>query len=54
MPQSQLEYIALNAELAKQWPTITKTKASLPDADEWAKVEDKKELLDRRGESDGS
>ena len=54
VPQSQLEYIALNAELAKQWPTITRTRASLPDADEWAKVEDKKELLDRRGESDGS
>ncbi|MCZ7560227.1 MAG: ferredoxin family protein [Burkholderiaceae bacterium] len=54
VPQSQLEYIGLNAELAKKWPTITKTKAALPDADEWAKVEDKKELLDERGENDES
>ena len=52
VPQSQLDYIALNAEFAKHWPTITKTKAALPEADQWAKVEDKKALLDRRGEND--
>jgi len=27
--------IQLNAELAKKWPSITKRKAALPDADEW-------------------
>ncbi len=48
LPQSQLDYIALNAELARQWPTITKTRASPPEADEWAKVQDKKAMLDRR------
>ena len=35
VPQSQLDYIALNAELARRWPTITKTKAALPEAEEW-------------------
>lgn len=54
VPQSQLEYIGLNAELAKNWPAITKTRAALPDADEWAKVEEKREMLDRRGEDDES
>ncbi len=27
--------IPLNAELAKNWPSITKRKEPLPDADEW-------------------
>ncbi len=52
VPQSQLEYIALNAELARRWPVITRTRSALPDAAEWAQVEDKKALLDRRGEDD--
>ncbi|MCL4774821.1 MAG: DUF3470 domain-containing protein, partial [Burkholderiaceae bacterium] len=47
-------YIELNAELARKWPTITKTRAALPDADDWAKVDDKKALLDKRGENDES
>jgi ferredoxin len=28
-------YIQLNADLAKTWPSITKRKAALPDADAW-------------------
>jgi ferredoxin len=52
VPQSQLDYIALNAEMARRWPTITKTKAALPEAQSWAKVDDKRELLDRRGENE--
>lgn len=35
VPGDQQQYIALNAELAKSWPSITKRKAPLPDADEW-------------------
>ncbi|MFN7695584.1 MAG: DUF3470 domain-containing protein [Burkholderiales bacterium] len=27
--------IKLNGELAKKWPSITKRKAPLPDADDW-------------------
>ena len=33
--------IKLNAELAVRWPSITKRKAALPDADEWKDVKDK-------------
>lgn len=33
VPDSQQEYIALNADLAKKWPTISAKKAALPDAD---------------------
>ncbi|MBK1687962.1 ferredoxin FdxA [Rubrivivax gelatinosus] len=35
VPSDQLQFIQLNAELAKTWPSITKRKGSLPDADEW-------------------
>ena len=46
MPQDQQKFIPLNAELAKGWPSITKRKAALPDADEWADKKDKlSELL---------
>lgn len=34
VPADQQEYIALNARLAKVWPTITAKKDALPDADE--------------------
>ncbi|MCZ2440947.1 MAG: ferredoxin family protein [Burkholderiales bacterium] len=35
VPGDQLGYIDLNAELAKKWPTITKRKPALADADDW-------------------
>ncbi len=35
VPTEQLNFIPLNAELAKSWPSITKRKAPLPDADDW-------------------
>nr|MBP7647903.1 DUF3470 domain-containing protein [Comamonas sp.] len=28
-------YIKINADLAKTWPSITKRKEPLPDAEEW-------------------
>ena len=31
----------LNAELAREWKPITRTKLALPDADEWSKIEAK-------------
>ncbi|MFN6961199.1 MAG: ferredoxin FdxA [Rhodocyclaceae bacterium] len=49
VPESQREFIALNAELAKQWPPITERKAPLPDADEWRGKPGKRTLLDRCG-----
>ena len=41
MPADQQHFIQLNAELAKKWPSITKRKAPLPDADEWKDKKDK-------------
>ena len=47
VPEDQQEFIKLNAELAKQWPTISEVKAALPDADEWNGKPGKKTLLER-------
>ena len=48
VPADQTDFIATNAELAKRWPTIRRKKAAPADADQWAKVEFKRGLLDRR------
>lgn len=47
VPEDQLEFIKLNAQLAKQWPSITEVKPAMPDADEWNGKENKKELLEK-------
>lgn len=47
VPDDQRDFIALNAELARQWRPIVQTKPALADADEWAKVKDKRHLLER-------
>jgi ferredoxin len=46
-PEDQKEWLALNAELAKSWPSITDTKEPLAEADEFKDVRDKKHLLER-------
>ncbi|MCC7184393.1 MAG: Ferredoxin-1 [Rhodocyclaceae bacterium] len=47
VPTAQQSFIALNAELAKLWPVIIERKEPLPDADDWAKVTDKLDKLER-------
>ena len=47
LPAGQEGFIALNAELAKEWPVITEVQDSLPDADEWNGKLGKAELLER-------
>ena len=48
VPADQQKWIAINADLALAgWPSITKTKAPLPDADEWKDVKDKEQYLER-------
>lgn len=47
VPEDQLHFIELNAELARQWPVIVERKEPLPDADEWSQVQDKLEHLER-------
>ena len=47
VPDAQQAFTALNRELAAQWPPIIERKAAPPDADDWAKVTDKKQHLER-------
>jgi len=47
LPPGQEAFTALNAELAKSWPTLTDKKDPLADADEWKDVKDKLDKLER-------
>lgn len=47
VPSAQMEFIALNAELAKSWPLITERKSPPDDADEWRTMGGKLKLLER-------
>ena len=47
VPADQQHFIALNAELAGAWPSITRTKEALADAEEWRNVKSKLDQLDR-------
>jgi ferredoxin len=47
VPGDQQQFIKTNMELAKQWPSITKSKAPLPDADDWKDVKSKLEHLEK-------
>jgi len=46
VPDAQHEFIAKNRELAAQWKPIIERKPAPSDADEWAKVKAKKQLLE--------
>jgi ferredoxin len=47
LPVGQEQFINLNAELAKIWPTITEVKSAQPDADEWNGKSDKINFLEK-------
>jgi ferredoxin len=47
LPEDQLEFIEINAELAQSWPNISEKKDPLPDADDWDGVEAKALQLER-------
>jgi ferredoxin len=47
VPGDQQHFIQLNTELAKAWPSITKSKSPLPEAEEWKDVKDKLDLLEK-------
>lgn len=42
VPEDQTQFIEINAQLAQKWPVIDHKKDVPKDADEWAKVNDKK------------
>ena len=45
--ENQQAFIALNAELAQQWPVLTEAKAPPADADQWKDLADKLAHLER-------
>ncbi|MDP3316494.1 MAG: ferredoxin family protein [Devosia sp.] len=47
VPAAQQEFIAINATLARAWPSITKSIDAPADADAWRKQTGKLKLLDR-------
>jgi len=47
VPSDKLAFIKLNAELSPKWPSITRSKDSLPDAEQWKDVKDKLKELAR-------
>jgi ferredoxin len=47
VPDAQQKFIALNAELAKEWQPIRECRPAPSDAAQWAKVKEKKPLLNR-------
>ncbi|MCC6473576.1 MAG: ferredoxin family protein [Burkholderiales bacterium] len=47
VPSEQHSFIALNAELAKIWPTITDAKDPPEDVDQWKDVKSKLDKLER-------
>lgn len=47
VPDDQIQFIALNVELARIWKTISSKKAPPDDAADWDNVKDKLHLLER-------
>lgn len=47
LKEGEEHFIALNAELSKEWPVITERKDGPPDAKEWEGKPDKLKLLER-------
>ena len=47
LPADQEQFLALNAELSREWPVITEMKDPPEDADEWREVKDKLKYLER-------
>lgn len=50
LPEEMIDFVEINADLAKEWPEITATKEPLPDAVEWEDVPDKRGFLVREAE----
>jgi ferredoxin len=47
LPAEMSQYLALNAELAAEWPVITEKKDAPADASEWEDKPDKLQYLER-------
>jgi ferredoxin len=47
LPEDQMEFLALNAELSREWPVLSEKKDAPPDADDWQEVKEKLKYLER-------
>ena len=47
LPESQTQFLALNAELSESWPVITEMKDAPADEAEWREVKEKFQYLER-------
>jgi ferredoxin len=47
LAEDQQEFLALNAELSREWPVLSEKKDAPPDADDWTEVKDKLQYLER-------
>lgn len=47
LTEAERQFLELNAELAKEWPTINEMKSPPADADDWREVPDKLQYLER-------
>ncbi len=47
VPDGQQDFIKLNAELAKTWKPLIEKKDELPGADEFSKLKEKRQYLER-------
>lgn len=47
LPDEQMEFMQINAELSQVWPVISEKKEPLPDAEEWDGKPDKTALIER-------
>jgi ferredoxin len=47
VPADQRQFIQINVELAKSWPSITRMKPHFADADDWKDTPDKMKYLER-------
>ena len=47
LPQDQMKFIEINAEMSKSCEVITTKKEAPPDADDWKDVKDKLQYLER-------
>jgi ferredoxin len=47
VPADQRDFVALNAELSKEWKPLVERKPAPPDADEWKDVKEKRHLIEK-------
>ncbi|AFJ01783.1 4Fe-4S ferredoxin, iron-sulfur binding protein [Methylophaga frappieri] len=47
LPDAQMKFVDINAELSQTWPIISERKDPLPDAEEWDGKSGKTEMLER-------